>query len=411
MPERARPIFASELRQCLTWIADSAAARSNPAALIGGAGNNASRATVSAQGKVYAIGREKGALTAYPVRVKRPISQEELESRLVPRSNPTQALNSVRSRASGFTVAQSKFFVLASRSPAHTETVLAAMGERLDDYVGFLGRTFGLEPPKMYMTVYLFPDIQALRQWALTFHGLDASPATLGYALENDISVLAMVSSTTGIGTLLHEVFHIVVRGSYSSIPQWLDEGIASLYETSTAVPGYYFGEPNWRSPVFREFSHVLTQIRLADVITAPWFSDEQNVHAALGEREWSEGEQAYILAYARMFMLYLQEKGTLIEVFDAFRKRKPPAMYIPAKTQAIQLLETSMKMAVHAIEADFHKWAPTAFDPDRRFYAGRPIPKEFPQTEFPLSVTIQRELPALEEASMFGEPGTIERE
>src|SRR5258706_13278907 len=135
------------------------------------------------------------------------------------------------------------------------------------------------------------------------------------------MSILAL-ESTTRVGTLLHEVFHIIVHGSYGSIPQWLDEGMASLYETATAVPGYYFGEPNWRSEVFRELRYGLGNIGLADVITSAWFADEPNATHPPGERAYSPDEQAYMLAYARLFSLYLQEKKQLSPVFEAFRYR-----------------------------------------------------------------------------------------
>src|SRR5262249_8346933 len=154
-----------------------------------------------------------------------------------------------------------------------------------------------------------------MRNYADRLHGLDASPATLGYAFENDQSIVAF-QPKSGIGTLLHEVFHIVAHQSYASMPQWLDEGIASLYETSTAVPGYYFGEPNWRWAVFREMHGAFGNLRLKEVVTAPWFTDEpgptDKPKPLPDERTYSSDEQAYMLAYARMFALYLQETKKL---------------------------------------------------------------------------------------------------
>ena len=395
-PEGARPAFAQELRKCVIWLQE-AKAPAVPVVLT--SANGGARATMTATGKTYAIGSGKGSLTAYPVRVKRTFKAEELDARLVSRKEPERALALARARVPDFRIAQSNFFVLASRSPEHTPEVLERMGQRLDDFVGFLGRVYALPPPSTFTTIYLFADIATMRRYADILHGLDASPATLGYAFENDQSIVAF-QPKTGIGTLLHEVFHIVAHQSYASVPQWLDEGIASLYETSTAVPGYYFGEPNWRSAVYREMRPAFGNLGLKDVVTAPWFSDEPKGNdkpkPLPGEREYSPDEQAFMLAYARLFALYLQETKKLIPVFEAFRYRQAPTTYIPAKVQAVQLLENSLGEPLDRIQARFEAWAPAAFDPNRRFYAGQPIPRELPRSRLPSVEVIEKELPPL---------------
>jgi hypothetical protein len=398
--ERARPAFAAELRKCVGWLQDTQV-RPVPVVLL--AAGDGPRGTVKTTGKTYAIGGGKGGLTAYPIRVKRKFNAEELDSRLVARTEPERALAETGARVPGFRVAQSRFFVLASLAPQHTPEALATIGARLDDFVAFLGRVYALQPPPTFITVYMFPDIGTVRLWADRLHGLDASPATLGYAFENDQSIVAF-QPTTAVGTLLHEVFHLVVHGSYGSIPQWLDEGIASLYETSTAVPGYYFGEPNWRSAVFRELRSAFGQMNLETVITAPWFSDEPSGAPLAGERRYSDDEQAYILAYARLFTLYLQETRQLIPVFEAFRFRKPPPVYVSAKVQAVQLLESALKAPIAKIQRQFEAWAPVAFDPNLRFHAGHPVPRDLPRSQLPAVEAIEKELPALDASPRVSE-------
>ena len=375
MPEGARPAFASELKRCVEWIAAATEARAAPPTLTF---QESGRSTVIATGKTYAVGGGDGSLVAYPVRARRHLPPEDFDARLVSLDDPTRAVALTKQRAGSLRVSRSHYFVLASASPSHTDAMLEDMGARLDEYVAFLVKMYSLEPPDTFITVYMFPDVPMLRSWADTLHGLDASPATLGYSFDNDKSILALVSSAN-IGTLLHETFHIVVRDSYASIPQWLDEGIASLYETSTAAGGSYFGEPNWRSPVFKELRFAFPNLNLRFLVTAPWFSDEPSVHTALHESVLSSDEQAYVLAYARLFALYLQERGVLVSVFSAFRNRVPPPEYVPAKVQAVTLFETALKSPVERVEQDFQNWVPRVLDPNVRLHQGQMIRKELP--------------------------------
>lgn len=384
MPESARTRFREQRDLCIGWTRGGAATGSPPAIVIADAWTNA---TMRAEGKTYYIGRgDKGGLTAYPVRLKRKLPDREFAGRLVPVGEAGQVEQSVRARVPGFNVHVGRTFVLASAT--HTVEQLTRITGQLDRYARFLEGTFRLPPPSHYVTVYLFADIPALRRAADRLHGLDASPMTLGYSLQNDLSVLAMVPGTQP-GTVLHEVFHLMLRGGFGNAPQWLDEGYASLYETTTSVGGRYFGEPNWRSRVFDDLRGAFPRTSLRDVIVSPWFSDEPSLVPQPGERRLDPDEQAYMLAYARMFALYLQQQGRLVPVLAAFRDRATPAQYLPAPEQAVRLLEQAFGgQSIASIEQDFLKWAPGARDPDTRLdhtaAASRMPPIEITDTAAP---------------------------
>jgi hypothetical protein len=395
MPEQARPKFEIELKRCLQWLANSAANRPLPEILLTVAGSGT--ATYRSTGKTYVVGGDSGSLAAYPVRMKRPMKMEVLEARLVRRDETERAMEQALKLVPGATVYASKYTVLVSLSK-HGTKALERIGETVDAFVQFLGTEYGLTPPEWYITVYMFPNISMLRKWADTLHGLDASPATLGYAFENDQSVLAMLNGE-GAGTLLHEVFHLVVRSSYASVPQWLDEGIASLYETSTRRGERFFGEPNWRSPVFREMRPAVgNRVTLEQVITSPWLSDEPN-HAPPDAPDLGIEEQTYLLAYSRLFALYLQNQRQLSTVLDAYRKRVAPGTYVPAQTQAITLVEQTLGKSLPQVERDFLNWVPSVYDPNRRLYLGGiPVRKELPGAKVQ---SIPKELPNIKVESL----------
>jgi hypothetical protein len=389
MPEAARPTLDAEKRLCVQQLALAAPPVAAPGTMLASA--EPGRSTTKATMKLFAVGGD-GLLAAAPIRVTRPLPIRELEARLVPLGAAERALAQAKTLAPGARYHVSKHTVIASTSPGHGTAQLKIIGDRLDDFIAFLGERFALPAPDSYIAVYLFPDIPKLQQAAMRLHGMQASGKTLGYTFGNDRSILGMMTGT-GAGTLLHELFHTVVHESFGDIPQWLDEGIASLYETATAAEGLYFGEPNWRSKVYAELSRDMDRLRLGDLVTAPWFSDEPAVHRKLGERVYNDIEQAYLLAFARMFTLYLQETGSLHKVFDAYRKRTMPDTYVPATQRALQLLEAALGKPLGQVESDFRQWAPRAFDPATRFYAGNTRAQQV-RKELPQATEVRRGLP-----------------
>lgn len=57
-----------------------------------------------------------------------------------------------------------------------------------------------------------------------------------------------------GIGTLTHELVHPLVEADFPKAPDWIDEGIASLYEAfSLPKPGEIRGNKNFRHPALVE--------------------------------------------------------------------------------------------------------------------------------------------------------------
>jgi hypothetical protein len=359
MPEKARIEFRKERDLCIQWQSTVTNTRTAPTIVLAAAWSSA---TMRADGKSFYL----DGMNAYPVRVKRKLPDEEFAGRLVDVGREAEIARALQMRAPGLQVRVGRQFALASAT--HSQEQLRQITEQLDRFGAFVARAFALPAPRQYMTVYLFDDIPELRQWADKLHGFDASPLTLGYSLQNDLSVLAMVPSTQ-VGTILHEVFHLMMRGGYGDAPQWLDEGMASLYETATFASDTYYGEPNWRSRVFDQFSHRFGPEKLRETIVSPWFSDEPSIDAQPGEHRLNPDEQAYLLAYSRMFVLYLQEQGELSRVMSAFRNRERPVRYVSAPDQAIQLLEKALRKPLPDIQRDFLAWTPQARNPETRLH------------------------------------------
>ena len=108
----------------------------------------------------------------------------------------------------------------------------AKTSELLERTYTFFSRYYNLRPPDKLLAVYLLPDKNILRQTALRVHGIKIPDANIGYSNIGDLSLLG-ISDLTHIGTLCHELFHLMIRTDVGDVSPWMDEGIASVYETS----------------------------------------------------------------------------------------------------------------------------------------------------------------------------------
>lgn len=335
-----RDLVSAEMRHCRSTAALAAlsnSARSGISDLAPGA---------TASGKLWHSGGANP-VPAHPARLLFPFYPGELAERRVPFGEADQykaILDRIApDHAKVKIIGRFGFVSFGGHSDAQLDTI----ADVLQRYSGFLAREYGLELPEHYVTVYLSPDNQQLTIAANKVHHLEISPATLGYAYPEDNSVSAMIPGTHS-GTLLHELFHLFLRQSYGDMPQWLDEGIASLYEVSRSRSGGWEGLPNWRGRLLDIGAAERPSLR--QVITSPWFDfDGVSGGAATGTPE------ARQLALARYFALYLQSKGLLDDTFRAFRDRQVGMADEPG-LEAVQMVER-IAGPLSTTEPEFWRW------------------------------------------------------
>lgn len=362
MPETERGKFHGQLQVCL-----DSAAPAPPIIEIA----TAPRATSRIQAKVFfAAGQtDGGGLSAPPLRLEQPLPPAEYAARVFPTARLDQALAATRARLPAARVLADGRFVIASMSPQHGDAELRTIARRLTHFVAYLEREYAITMPDAVVTVYLVPDTRRLVELAATVHGIRAHGATLGYAFQNDLSVVGVLTGTAA-GTLMHELFHLAVRARFGDIPQFLDEGMASLFETTFVQDGNYIAAPNWRGRVIRASRDMRLQVPLAEVITAPWFPDEPVQHPGLPRMDLER--QAYVLSTARYFMAWLQLQGQLPAFFAAFRDRSLPETWTPADRQALDIVERATGMPVDELDRRFSQWLTAAV----QVADGRPLPQ-----------------------------------
>ena len=337
-------------------------------------------AGATARGKMFSFEGDKS-ITSYPARQLRAMDPATLRGRLVPVGNKAAIGAVLTPLAAGGRVSVIGRYAFVTAA-GQTDAQLGIIARDLDRYIGFLEREYQIAPPPSYLTIYLQPDIASLKRTADRIHGLDVSMSALGYAYQDDLSTVAFVRGTQS-GTLLHELFHLLVRRSFGDIPQWLDEGMASLYEVSTYNAERQLGLPNWRSRVLRnglEFSP-----KLANVIASPWFGFDMTGPDATPGFVAPVERMAINLATARYFALYLQEKGKLADVYRAFRARDPGGADDPAlEAQAIVAAQMG---PLDQLQTDYDKWIKMIVQRDetnRPESIGKTVPENAPPPNMP---------------------------
>lgn len=128
-----------------------------------------------------------------------------------------------------------------------------------------------------------------------------------GYYIRPDRRIVLNLS--TGDGTLAHELTHALAHFDFPEIPQWFDEGLASVYEEAEFSPDglQLIGVSNWR---LNHLLHAMEQRQL------------KPLESLITARQIDAAHQQIQYAQARYFCLYLQDRGLLPFFYRKFRRQ-----------------------------------------------------------------------------------------
>jgi len=148
-----------------------------------------------------------------------------------------------------------------------------------------------------------------------------------------------IVNIATGDGTLAHELTHALAHADFPTMPEWFEEGLASLHEecefSSDGLT--LIGNPNWRREVAIEALN-RGELRLLEDVASKRFGTSDRAHVDY--------------AYVRSFCLFLQERGLLESFYHACRIN---AAIDPTGLRSLcEVAETS---GPSPIDDDFRKW------------------------------------------------------
>jgi hypothetical protein len=190
--------------------------------------------------------------------------------------------------------------------------------------------------PTEPITIVAFAKEAAFRDFA---RRVDHRPADsyYGYYLRDHRRLVVNVS--TGAGTLAHELAHALAHFDFPNMPEWFDEGLASVFEQSefTDATHRLTGTDNWR------VHHVLRALHDNRLRTTSDLIQGRSVRAA---------NEAIDYAHARYVCLFLQDQQ-LLEPF--YRKLRSRTESDPTGWQTLR--EVVARETTEDLDTDFRRW------------------------------------------------------
>jgi len=162
--------------------------------------------------------------------------------------------------------------------------------------------------PEKAITVLLFESAPPYEAWC-KLHTGKACFTPFGF-YDGSLRTVVM-NAGPGIGTLTHELVHPIVEADFPGAPDWINEGIASLFEAfSMPKKGEIFGNKNFRHP------RLLKALR----------SKTERVHAslpalfAMSNDEFRGTREDLNYATARYFCQWMDGQKKLWSFYRAYR-------------------------------------------------------------------------------------------
>jgi len=162
--------------------------------------------------------------------------------------------------------------------------------------------------PERAISVYLFPDAArydgfCVKRWK------EKCDSPYGFYLATERKIIMNVGP--GIGTLTHELVHPLVEADFPDAPDWINEGIASLFEQfHLPKPGEIRGSKNWRHP------------RLMAALGSPAEREHASLPAlfAMSDDVFRGKREDLNYATARYLCQWLDQRGLLWPFYQRWR-------------------------------------------------------------------------------------------
>ncbi len=158
--------------------------------------------------------------------------------------------------------------------------------------------------PDQPITVLLFDSSEEYDAQAKRLFG-DQDISVYGYYKPNRRTLVMNIS--TGGGTLVHELTHALIDFDFPDVPDWFNEGLASLHEQcrfredGSGIDGL----ENWRLPALQE------AIRAKKL---------RSLESLIHDDDFRGKRMGINYAQARYFCLYMQRLDLLERYYEQFR-------------------------------------------------------------------------------------------
>ncbi len=272
------------------------------------------------------------------------ISEEDLSRRLFRLENSQLAIDTIKRISHAETILISPHFICSCLFCSHADSDLKLIGQGLENYLGFFSQKYGMKKPEEFITIYAATNDHFYQDLAENVHGVTVRYHIIGYSIPDDMSIVAILPSWDKklYGTLKHELFHLMIRNNFGDAPPWIEEGIAALYESSEFKQGQVIPTSNWREKILR--AGFDKRPRLEQLIAMDWL-------------EFNKDDVGVKHAMARYFIMYLESKGKLSEIYNKLRAMEITNSYEIIQPYSETVLEEFMSMKIDKIDRDFVAW------------------------------------------------------
>lgn len=247
--------------------------------------------------------------------------------------------------------------------------------KELEEYYEYYSREYNLGESNRLITIFYCSGRSSFNSVAGKVHHLNVPGSTFGYASSADLVMLG-IASAAWLGAMKHELFHLMIRSFVGDIPAWLDEGIASYYESSSLKDDHVkVNMRNYRTNIFHDLPTMRDESR--DKLAVP--TVEQFTNYNWQQYSGKTGDLMikaslnYSISY--VFVMFLNDKGKLLQVVDAFRNRTfqetqtagngGEALTILHVRPSNEILTGVMGMDMNQIQVAFEDWCKA--NPDLR--------------------------------------------
>lgn len=155
----------------------------------------------------------------------------------------------------------------------------------------------------------LFKDDASYGRFVRAIYGPEHDFSALGFFSPAKRLVVANVGRSPG--NLRHELAHALLEDDYPDIPEWLNEGVGSLYGSARRTKRGFAFLVNYRLRHFRQAQRAGELPSLVDL--------------ASSGRSQVYGPRAMVwYGFARYVLLYLESRGQLEAFWKAIREQAP---------------------------------------------------------------------------------------
>ncbi|MCF0039764.1 hypothetical protein [Dyadobacter fanqingshengii] len=285
-------------------------------------------------------------------------TNDTLSRRVFPKTKRAEALASLRRFLPDnlYKIDTAGRFMLVYSHSTEGSAKVQEVAASLESAYHFFVKKYRLKDIDKLFTVYLVDDKYSLGKLAKRVHDITIARGNIGYSSLNDLSLLG-IANTKEAGTMVHELFHLMIRSDIGDISPWLDEGIACMYSVYDRNGNDLMGSYNtWRVTHFRMLINLTSQGKihvpsLDQLVNYTWNEYQ-------GETYNSFCDASVNYALSNFFALYLQYKNRDNDVIQAFKNRHSSSKdtLSPGPTD-IALLEDVFGMPMNRITDDFYQF------------------------------------------------------